>query len=266
MWRLGGHRCCAQKAGTCKFQSQFHFWSRIAQNRWPALPGAPSHLGKVESCSGQSRGDADSSLQGQNSASQTLGRGDKRRYSQDVVWVRFSSVTPTPPHPPPPTYRADRPGGKARPRPGGCPGVSALPGQWQRHRRGDRGEALQEETQQKCPGRGWQSWSPGGLDPPLMPFLAHVSHRLISLRCFPTLQAEMRVTSLEREGRGGRDSGRSSENRTRPGSGSDCNMGVLPSTPKPWQSARASYPLQDHFLKCSSRKIPSLSIIVVRTQ
>ena len=99
---------------------------------------------------------------------------------------------------------------------------------------------------------GGRAGAQGGLDPPLMPFLAHLSHHLISFRCFPTLPVEMRVTSLEREGRGG------CENGTSPSSGSDCNVGVLPSTPKPWQSARASYPLQDHFCKCSSGNSKSL--------
>ena len=43
---------------------------------------------------------------------------------------------------------------------------------------------------------GGRAGAQGGLDPPLMPFLAHLSHHLISFRCFPTLQVEMRALSI----------------------------------------------------------------------
>ena len=92
-------------------------------------------------------GDADISPQGQNSASQTLGQGGQEAIQpRGCVGKVVVCVTPTPPHPPPPTGRADRPGGKARPLPRVCSGVRALLRQWQTYRRGDPGEALQEET------------------------------------------------------------------------------------------------------------------------
>ena len=59
---------------------------------------------------------------------------------------------------------------------------------------------------------------------------------------------------------------RSGGNGTRQGSESDWNVRVHPSAPKPCQSAQANYRLYDCFLKSSSRKIPSLPIIVIRTK